>query len=239
MNLTRYTYPLLCLALVVALAACEAGIINTDPTAEGVQVTGVGSVYGDPDIAVLSLGVAAEEPTVAEANEAAAYAMQQVLDSLKTNGIAESDIQTRHFSIRPVYSYTNNQQVLRGYEVSNTVSAKVRDIDNTGKIIDDVVTAGGKWTRVNSIGFAIDDPSGLEEQARVEAMKDAKSKAQTLAELGGVELGKPLSISESAGGVTPVYRYEDAVSPGGGASTPIEPGELEVTISVVVIYDIE
>ena len=239
--MTRFCYILLpfCLAVMVTLSACERDNIIIGSVVEGIQVTGVGSAFGDPDVAVLDLGVAAEEKNIEEAHGMAAFAMQQVLDSLKNNGIAESDIQTYQFSIRPVYSYQNNQRVLQGYEVSNVVAAKVRDIDKTGKVVDDAVTAGGKWIRVNSIGFAIDDPEGLLEQARVEAMKDARAKAQTLAELGEVVLGKPVSISET-GGASPIYRYDaTSVPKQEGGATPIQPGELEITVTVMVVYEIE
>jgi len=233
----RYVLLLLCLVLAAGIVACDRDNITLATSVEGVQVTGTGSVSGDPDVAVLDLGVVAEESNVDEARESAAYAMERVLDSLKINGVAEKDIQTRQFSIRPVYNYSDGQRVLRGYEVSNTVSAKVRDIDNTGKIIDDAVTAGGKWINVNSINFAIDDPKALQEQARAEAMADAKAKAQSLADLGGVVLGKPVSISESIGG-SPIYRYDMGAS-NVGSATPIEPGELEISVTVVVIYNIE
>ncbi|MFC1714349.1 SIMPL domain-containing protein [Candidatus Poribacteria bacterium] len=238
MTIFRYILLIFCLTLVITLVACERDHMTIGSVVEGIQVTGTGSAFGDPDVAVLDLGIRAEEKSIEEAHGMASFAMQQVLDSLKNNGIAESDIQTRQFSIRPVYNFQNNQRVLQGYEVSNIVAAKVRDIDNTGKIIDEAVTAGSKWITVNSIGFAIDDPEALVEQARVEAMKNAKAKAQTLAELGEVTLGKPVSISEVADG-SPIYYDAGSVPAREGDATPIQPGELEITVTVVVVYDIE
>lgn len=240
MNGIRYILLLFCLILAASLIACYGNEITVGAATEGIQVTGTGSVFGEPDIAILNLGIVAEASTVDEARDTAAYSMEQVLDSMKTNGVIESDIQTNQFNIRPIYDYTTNKRTLRGYEVSNIVSAKIRDIDKSGKIIDDTVTAGSKWIRVNSIRFAIDDQSDLLEQARIAAMKDAKAKAQILAEQGGVTLGKPFSISESSGGSPPIYKADDAVGGGAGfVETSIEPGELEISISIVVIYDIE
>ncbi len=237
MTIFRYILLIFCLTLVITLVACERDHITIGSVVEGIQVTGTGSVFGNPDVAVLNLGVVAQEKSVEEAHGMASFAMQQVLDSLKNNGVAESDIQTYQFSIRPVYNYQNNQRVLQGYEVSNIVAAKLRDIDKTGKVIDEVVIAGSKWIQINSIGFAIDQPEGLLEQARAEAMKDAKTKAQTLAELGEVKLGKAVSISEAAGG-SPIY-YDSGSVPSREGSTPIQPGELEIKVTVIVVYEIE
>ncbi|MBM3242176.1 DUF541 domain-containing protein [Candidatus Poribacteria bacterium] len=119
------------------------------------------------------------------------------------------------------------------------MSIKVRDTKTVGEVIDEATAAGGDLIRVNSITFAIDDPKELQAQARIEAMKDANAKAQALAEQGGVELGKPISISESVVFYNPTY-YERASDKGQPMpTTPIEPGQLEVTITVSVIYDIE
>ena len=178
-----------------------------------------------------------EGDSVREAREEASAAMQSVIDSLKDNGVAEEDIKTQHFSIQPRYDYIDNRQVLRGYQVTNLVSAKARDIETVGEVIDDAATAGGDLVRVQSITFTIDDPKELQEQARVEAMKDAHAKAQTLAELGDVGLGDPISISE---GSTANYRkYASFDEERSASSTPIEPGQLEITITVSVIYEIE
>ena len=238
MSRSRYISLTFCLALAATLVACERDHAIIGSVVEGIQVTGTGSVFGDPDIAVLNLGIVAEEKNIEEARGMAAFAMQQVLDSLKNSGIAETDIQTYQFSIRPVYDYEDNQRVLRGYEVSNIVAAKVRDIDKTGEVVDDALTAGGKWTVVDSIGFAIDDPAGLLEQARVEAMKDAKAKAQKLAELGEVTLGEPVSISEVPES-SPSYYDAGSVPTRESGATPIQPGELEINVTVMVVYDIE
>jgi uncharacterized protein YggE len=234
----RYILLLLCLVLATMFTACERDTVVVGSVVEGVQVTGTGSASGDPDVVVLSMGVVAQEKNLEEAHAAAAFAMQQVLDSLKISGVAENDIQTTQFSIRPVYNYVNSQRILQGYEVSNIVSVKVRDMDKTSPVIDNAVTAGGKWIQVNSISFTIDDPEELQTQAREEAMKDARAKAQTLAALGGVTLGAPVSISETAGS-GPIYRYgmDSVVSE--DVATPIEPGEVEITVTVTVVYNIE
>jgi uncharacterized protein YggE len=224
----------------VTIVACDT--INVESpmqAAEGIQVTGSGSAFGEPDVAFLYLGISVERNSVREARDEAAIAMQKVVDSIKSNGVAEKDIQTQNFNIQPQYDYIDNRQVLRGYLVTNTISIKVRDTKIVGEVIDDATVAGGDLIRVNSITFAIDDPKELQAQARIEAMKDANAKAQTLAEQGGVKLGKPVSISESMVfyNSTSYERSFDKGQP--MPTTPIEPGQLEITITVSVIYDIE
>ncbi len=224
-----------CMPLVLIIVACGGDTI-TDAV-QGIQVTGSGSAFGKPDVAILNLGISVEKDSVREAREEAAGAMQNVIDSLKDNGVAEEDIKTQHFSIQPRYDYVEGRQILRGYQVTNLVSAKVRDMETVGEVIDDAADAGGDLVRVQSITFTIDDPKELQEEARVEAMKDAHAKAQTLAELGDVELGDPISISEGSGVSYPKYASFDEERSLG--ATPIEPGQLEITVTVAVIYEIE
>jgi len=226
---------LLILLLVVTFFACEETIFLTQQGVEGIQVTGSGSVSGKPDVALLNLGVSTERASVTEAREEAAVAMQKVIDSLRANGVAENDIQTQHFSIQPQFDFIDGKQLLRGYRVTNMVSIKVRDLNKIGEAIDGAAAAGGDIIQVQSIRFTIDDPTELQAQARMKAMQDAQAKAQTLAQEGGVRLGKPVSISEVIGFSSPVsFGKAEEFS-----TTPIEAGELEVAVTVTVIYSIK
>ena len=226
---------LLILLLMVTFFACEEKIFLTQQGVEGIQVTGSGSVSGKPDVALLNLGVSTERASVTEAREEAAVAMQKVIDSLKANGIAENDIQTQQFSIQPQFDFIDGKQLLRGYRVTNMVAIKVRNLDKVGEAIDGAAAAGGDIIQVQSIRFTIDDPTELQAQARIKAMQDAQAKAQTLAQEGGVMLGKPVSISESIGFSTPIsFGKAEEFS-----TTPIEAGELEVAVTVTVIYSIK
>lgn len=205
-------------------------------------MTGSGLVTGEPDIATLNLGVSVEKETVAEAREEAAIAMTAVIDSLKTNDIAEKDIQTERFSIYPQYNYTENGRVLRGYSVNNTVRAKVRELESLSDIIDDAAEAGGDTVVVNNIQFMIEDSTALQTQARALAVKDAEAKAKTLADASGVTLGKPITITETSYTTPPpvAYAAEAAFADDSARSaTPIEAGELTVTVNITVVYEIE
>jgi len=234
---------------VVGLAGCRAGsttvgtidlgTIDLNNQQEGIWVNGEGKVTVTPDIATLSLGISAQAVSVAKAQSQAAEAMNKVMAALTDNGVAKKDIQTRHFSIDQItrWDEKNNQEVVVGYRVTNMVTAKIREIDKTGSIIDAVAAAGGDFTRINNIGFSMDDPSPYYKEARDKAMADARAKAEQLASLSGVKLGKPTYISE--GTIYPVYPpmyYKEAAA--APAPTPISPGELELTLTVQVVYAI-
>jgi len=216
---------------------------------EGVWVSGTGEVTVTPDIANLRLGIEAQEASVAEAQTKASEAMAKVMTALTDNQVAEEDIQTQYFRIRERTRWNpeSEEEIVVGYEVSNMVVAKVGGIDKIGTIIDSVVKAGGDLIRIDSIGFSVDDPSVYYEEAREKAMADAEARAEHLAELAGVTLGKPTYISE--GVQTPVYRDVYYEFPGGMAppvpapapvAVPpsISPGELEVSLTVQVAYSI-
>jgi uncharacterized protein YggE len=213
-----------------------------DNQPHGITVAGEGKVSGKPDLALITLGVSTLRPTVAEAREAAGAALTGMIDSMKRNGVADKDIQTQQLSIYPEYDYTGSQQTLRGFRVSNTVSAKLRNIDNTSKVVDDAVAAGGNETTIQGIAFTIDNPESLRQQAREAAVADAKEKAKTLASASGVDVGNPIVISET-GGYQPPIAYDRAAgaasAPEANASTPIQPGELDVVINVSVTWEIK
>jgi uncharacterized protein YggE len=203
-------------------------------------VSGEGRVAAAPDMALLGVGVSTKEDTVAAANSAVQAAMDRLLSSLEADGIVEKDIQTSQFSISPEYDYQFSEPRLTGYRVTHMLQVKVRNIDRAGEVIDDAVEAAGDLVQVGSITLTIDDTSALAKRARELAMADAKAKAEELAQLADVELGKPISISESSYTPSPPVYYDRAV---GGeelapAQTSISTGELEVVVSVQMTYGI-
>jgi uncharacterized protein YggE len=217
----------------------SAGIILSQQNT-GIWVTGEGKVSVVPDVAILSLGVEAEAKTVAEAQRRAAEAMEAVMSELDEHGVAEKDIKTQRFSIYP--RWDRDRKSIVGYQVTNMVTAKIREVDDTGIIIDAVAEAGGDYTRINSIGFTVDDPTDYDEEVREKAMDDAEAKAKQLAKLGGVSLGKPTYISEGRI-FPPVPRdfFREGALPAAPAPapTPISPGENEIQLTVQVVYSIK
>jgi uncharacterized protein YggE len=205
----------------------------------GIWVTGVGEITVVPDIAMLSLGVETQAATVVKAQQEAAQAMDTVMGVLAGFGIEDADIKTQFYSVQPVRRFDNGIETLNGYRVTNTVSVKIRNIDDTGNIIDNAVAAGGDNIRVNDISFTLDDPDEFNEEAREAAMADAESRAKQLADLGGVKLGMPSYINEYGGYIPPIVFREANMAPGFPvAETAISPGELEIQLTVQVVYSI-
>jgi len=229
----------------LATACTEKGdtIVQTGNVQQtGVSATGTGEAVGKPDVMVLTIGVSAQRTSIEAAREAAAAAQKGVIDALKANGVAEKDIQTVQFSVSPQYDYSSSRGPrLTGYVVSNVVSAKVRNLDKAGSAIDAATQAGGNDAIVQGVWFGIDDPTDLQKQAREQAVKKAHDQAEQLASNGGARLGKLLSISESSGYVP--YSRDLAVPSVAGAeaqtTTPIQTGELKITITVNVLYALE
>lgn len=227
-----------------ARAPSFSGSLFFNQQSTGIWVAGEGKVSVVPDVAILNLGVEVQSDTVAEAQSWAAKVMTDVLDELDNQGVAEKDIQTRHFSIYPVrrWSEKEGKEVLIGYRVTNTITAKVRKVDETGDTIDAVAKVGGDYIRINSISFTVDDPTPYYKEVREKAMADAEAKAKELAGLGGVKLGKVTYISE--GGAIPITReaYIEAPVPAPAPMappTPISPGETEIQLMIQVAYSIE
>ena len=207
---------------------------------QGIMVSGVGTVTAKPDTAVLSLGVSTLANTAIQSRDQAASAMSKLLDSLKANGVDEKDIATTQFSLSPEYNYSGTTPRLTGYRVTNFVSAKVRNVDHAADTLDAAVNAVGDDLQIGGITFTVDDPSALTTQARAAAMNDARSKAQQLADEGGVTLGKPISITEVSSPAPPPIAFDMAKqSVAGAASTTLEPGQQEITVSVQVAYAVQ
>jgi uncharacterized protein YggE len=234
---------------VVAFTGCKVSIpggsgsspieVNVNNQQEGIWSSGEGKVIVTPDIATVSLGIEAQEATVSEAQAEAQSAMDRVMHALATNGVAEKDIQTQYFNISQITRWDDNnqQETVIGYRVTNTVTAKIRDVTKAGIVIDAVSLAGGDLTRVNYITFSVDDPTRYHDEARDKAMADARGKAEQLASLAGVKLGKPTYISESSYS-PPVYREVPVEPVAPAPATPISPGEMEITLNVQVVYSI-
>ena len=210
----------------------------------GIWVDGAGSVAAEPDVADLSFGVEARADTVAPARAEAASAMEAVIASLRSNGVADLDIKTTYFSIQPVTVYEEGDRGERtpkivGYQVSNFATARVRDLNDVGSIIDAAATAGGDSVRINGIGFAVDDPKPLEVEARKLALEDATAKAEQIASVMNVTLGSPIYVSQQGGSPIVFREAAPAAMFAADASTPISAGEQEISIWVQVVFAIE
>ena len=215
----------------------------------GIWVNGTGKATGDPDLGIISLGVEALADSAAEARGLAAEAIDRTISSLRGNNVDDQDMQTSQFNIRPRYE---NQEVTRcigcreefervliGYQVNNTLTVKVRDLDNMGGIIDGATEAAGNLVRINRVSFTIEDTKPLQNEAREEAIADMLTKANAMAELAGVELGELVFLTESGGGVPQSFSRIESVGDFAFESeqpTSILAGELDVNVNVQGVF---
>ncbi|MCU0483026.1 MAG: SIMPL domain-containing protein [Chloroflexi bacterium] len=202
-----------------------------------ISVSGTGRVSIVPDVVDIRLGVQVTKPKVKDARATAAAQMTRVVAALKAAGIADKDIQTANLSLQPVYDYSNSGAAPRlvGYQLTNTVSATVRDLDKVSEAVDGAMAAGANT--LDSLSFRVDDPAGAEAQARDAAMADAKAKADALAKAAGVSIVGVASIAETSSPAPVPYEYAGREAfDAAAAPTPILAGTSEVSVSVSVVY---
>ena len=236
----------------LALSACAGGVAAVAAPAQQadggdmqnvIVVSGHGEASGAPDMGTVQLGIESMgddlDAALTEANDTIAA----VRDAVIAEGVAENDIQTVNFNVW-VEQPRNDQGRPTGdaiYHVNNMLNVKVREIDNVGSVLEAGLNAGAN--NVNGLGFSIEDTSALESEARTGAVADARARAEELAAALGVELGDPVYISESFGGVPPqplVRGIEMAADMGmGGGAPPISEGELTVSVNVTVSFLME
>jgi uncharacterized protein YggE len=200
-------------------------------------VVGAGIVLAQPNVARITVGVEVFDLSLTNAQADASRRMDAIINKLKADGIAETDIRTVSYSVNPQYDQRDqNQATLRGYQVQNLVEIKSTNVGGLGPLLDDAVAAGA--TRVYGIRFESSDMEALKTQARDQAMQNARAKAEQMARDAGVSLGRPLRIEEfDTGGVTPVRQAAPAAALSAPApQTPIQGGELSVQTNVHVVW---
>ncbi|MFN3741947.1 MAG: SIMPL domain-containing protein [Anaerolineales bacterium] len=230
---------LLVLALVLSACGAVAAPAGASAPTRTLNVTGQGVVYLAPDIAYINVGIHTENPSASDAVAENNLQTQQVIETLRKNGVDPKDIQTSNFSIFLNYNYT--PEGTRGeafYVVENTVLVTVRDLSKIGALLDAAVKSGAN--NIYGIQFDIAEKSEAAKKAREEAFKDAQRQAQEVAQLSGVTLGNIQSISFSESFPTPIF----VGGKGGGPAmampeVPVQPGQLSVMVTVNVSYEIK
>ena len=224
----------LVVATALAFMASSAFGQTTPPT---ISVSGEATISVPPDLAQIDSGVTTEAKTAREASEANNKAMGIVLLALKNAGIAEKDFQTSRLSLSPQSAPGRNPNApfqIIGYRASNRVTVTIRDITKVADTIDVLVGSGAN--EISGISFMVSKASKLLDDARAEAIADAKRKAEIYAQAANVALGAPISISEeTAPGPVP-YRKMAA---GMAASAPVAQGEETLRVSVSVSYELK
>lgn len=214
----------------------QAAAQTDNPSIRTIQVSGRGEVTAEPDQAIVRLGVETEAITAEAALDDNNDRMTAVISATLEAGIAEEDIQTQGFNLRPVYDTPEDgQPELSGYRASNIVRVTVRDLAMLGQLLDAAVAAGSN--SIEGIQFEVSNQVELESAAREAAMTDAQQKAGQLTELSGAELGPVHTIIEtgSAGPVSVSAAQEESL----GAAVPIQPGTQTIEASVRVTWEIQ
>jgi uncharacterized protein YggE len=233
---------LLMVVTLLALGACAPSAQGVGGEPRTITVTGSGEALGDPDTAMIQLGVNVQAEDVGEAVDAANEVIDSVTSSLVETGVDEVDIQTTNFSVWPEDVYDpeiGRPTGERIFHVDSTVSVIVRDISTMSDVISTGLEAGAN--NIFGISFSIDDTSPLAARARENAIDDAQARAGALAEGMGLTLGEVISVREFGGGgiVTRVESVEVAAEEGlGGGGPPISPGQSRVSVQVEVTYSI-
>jgi uncharacterized protein len=234
MKLTKHRAPLLAAIAAGTLLAAPA-LAQTVPPAM-ISVTGEAAVSVPPDQAQIDAGVATEAKTAREASDANNAAMGKVLLALKGAGIEEKDYQTSRLSLQPesAPNRSSGPATIVGYHASNRVTIRLRDVTKVASMIDTLVGAGAN--DIGGINFTVSQASKLLDDAREQAIADARRKAEIYAKAAGVTLGAPLSISE---GGTPVPITFRRMAGGMAAAAPVAQGEETLQVTVAVSWAIK
>ncbi len=220
------------------------------PATNTITVSGDGEVFAVPDTATFSVTIQEEAKEVSDAQEVATKKANDIIAYLKGEGVEEKDIKTADYSVYPQYDYTQSacregfcppgRQVLRGFQVSQTLSVKVRDTKKAGDLLSGVGSRGA--SSVSGLNFTIDDEDALQAEARGKAIEDARTKAAELAKQLNVRLVRVVGFSESSGGYPPMpYAYGrggDMVMESKAVAPEIPAGENKIVSNVSVTYEI-
>lgn len=247
MKSLKFALAPLALALALPGVAMAQNVQSGPVVAAGntlLSVSGEGRATRAPDLAMFSAGVTSQAATAGAAMSANAAQMNKVIAALKGAGIADKDVQTSQISLNPVYG---DQQVgpngvmraprIVGYQATNTVSVKQRDLKSFGKVLDTLVASGAN--EVNGPNFQLDNPDAAMDEARVAAIKAARARAELYAKAAGLRVVRILTISESGGYSPPQpVMYVKAAMMADAAPTPVAAGQLDLTANVSVQFEL-
>lgn len=243
MPLSRLSRAGLLAALILPLAVTAAPAQTDTPREGTLRMSGTAEIAARPDRAAITSGVVTQAETAREALDLNSAAIARVISAIKEAGIEDRDIATSGFSIEPRYHYPSGRDNdvgpprLVGYQVSNQVSVRVRDLDRLGPVLDRVVTAGAN--RVDGIHFEVSDADKRLDEARAAAVQDARRKAEIYAEAAGVQLRRIVSLSESTlGHQPPRPLMARSMAMDSVEAVPVEAGEQTLTVQVDITWEI-
>jgi len=205
-----------------------------------ISVTGEGKAVGIPDVGLISLSVLSEKNTAKEVMQDNSIKMNDIIKFIKDNGVEAKDVQTSGYYLNPRYDWQDGNRIFRGYDLTSTLSVKIRNLDKISEIIDGAVSRGAN--QIGNIQFIIDDEAKLKDEARDKAIAQAQDKAQQIAKGTGLTLGKIVSFSENGGVVAypqPLYLDKGINAGGGGGAPAVEQGSQEIQISITLGFELK
>ncbi len=212
-------------------------------------VAGDGKAIAIPDVAEVTFGVITQGgKQIADLQKENSQKANKIINFLKDTGVEAKDINTQNYNLDPRYQYYDCSYQssakpcpppdIVGYNITQTVLIKIRDFEKIGDIMAGIIKNGANT--ISQLSFAVDNPTVFQNQARAEAIKKAKQKAESIAAAGGFKMGRLLSIDESS--YAPTWRMQDSYGGGVGggefAAPTIEPGSQEITANVTLKYEI-
>lgn len=223
-------------AMTASAQNASAGTTSNDGTL--LSVSAQAEARRVPDVATLSAGVVTQSADANAAMRANAEQMARVSAAIRAAGVAERDAQTAGVSVNPQYRYAENQPpAITGYQASNTVNLKVRDVARLGKVLDALVASGAN--QVNGPSFEIDEPEAVYDEARQAALAKARARAEMYAKTLGLQVRRIVSISEGGGFVRPMPVQMMAMARGKSeADTSVSPGETSLSASLDVVFEL-
>ncbi len=205
-----------------------------------ITITGEGKVTAIPDIATVTLGLETEKYTVTEAQKENSQIMNNLINRLQTLNIAKQDIKTANYWINPRYDWVEGKRILRGYVVSQNVTVKIREIEKVEQVL--AIAGDLNLNQIGGLTFDVDKPEVYRQEARKKALENAKEKAEELADIMGVELGKVVSFNENTDAMpqpVPKYAALESAEGLGGAAPTIEEGSQEIVIRATITYELD
>lgn len=239
-------FQILSFVLMIVIIVFVAVLINEKTEANNnlISVSGLGEVYVTPDVGLITISVQTENRNVSVATDENSQKMNEVIEYIKSEGVESKDIKTTGYNINPRYEWNNDtgKRTLAGYEVSQSVNVKIRDLSKIGTIISNATSKGAN--DISSLSFIVDDDEEAKASAKEIAIQNAKEKAKELEKLLGIKIVRVVSFSENSGGYVPlrvaydeVVNFEKQLSDSIAAPT-IETGENKITSTVTITYSI-
>ena len=230
---------------IIALAAAMAAIPSmasadvTGPVVTGTRldIVAQGSVKRTPDVAIISAGVVTTARDAKSAMVTNASAMARVLAALRSAGVAERDMATAQIGLSPQYRYVENQApVVTGYQANNSVTVRFRDIAKSGAILDALVAAGAN--QISGPTLTLDKPEAAQDEARADAIKTARARAELYARAAGMTVKRIVAISENSEFAMPRPLGIASMTKTDDQRSEIVPGEQDVALSVAVTFEL-